>query len=344
MSSTSVDPSSSPSSHPPESFKRLIWSNVSHSPLHSLWDLQGIPLQVILKRTVHSFQEDNLLSRAAELGYYFLFALFPTLLSASAIFGLFARSQHDIYPKLLAYLSLVVPPSALGIVLETFNQTARASSGGKFVFGLAAALWAASVGFTAIQDTLNIVYKVKESRPYWKVRGAAMLVTLLLAIVVSITLFTLFAGDLAAHFFSTHLGDHLLSLAVAVTIRTTAWIVATALLMLIFAIIYYYAPDVRNKKWHWLTPGAAVGIVCWVAASVILRLYLHYFNSYSVTYGSLGAVIILLTWFYVTGLMLLLGAEFNSEIAAAVLEKNLKATGDLPAHATTNASAPIQAA
>ena len=340
MSSTSVNPSSS---HP-EGFKQLIWANVSHSPLHSLWDLQGIPLMVILKRTVHSFQEDNLLSRAAELGYYFLFALFPTLLSASAIFGLFVRTNSDFYPKLLNYLSLVVPPSALGIVLETFNKTAKASSGGKFVFGLAAALWAASVGFTAIQDTLNIVYKVKETRPYWKVRGAAMLVTLLLAMVISIALSSLFAGDLAARYFSSHLGDHLLALLVAISIRAVAWIVTTAILMLIFAIIYYYAPDVRNKKWHWLTPGAAVGIICWVAASVILRLYLHFFNSYSLTYGSLGAVIILLTWFYVTGLMLLLGAEFNSEIAAAVLEKNLKTTGDLPAHATTNAAAPIQAA
>ncbi len=340
MSTTSVDPSGK--SHP-ESFKALIWSNVSHSPLRSLWDLQGIPLMVILKRTVHSFQEDNLLSRAAELGYYFLFALFPTLLSASSIIGLFVRTKSDFYPKLLNYLSLVVPPSALGIVLETFNQTAKASSGGKFVFGLAAALWAASVGFTAIQDTLNIVYKVKETRPYWKVRGAAMLVTLLLAIVISISLFTLFAGDFAARFLSVRVPTHMLSLLVAIVIRVVAWIVATALLMLIFAIIYYYAPDVRNKKWHWLTPGAAVGIVCWVAASVILRLYLHYFDSYSVTYGSLGAVIILLTWFYVPGLRLLLGAEFNSAIAAAVLEKNLKQNGDLPDHATTNAAAPITA-
>ena len=329
---------------PPEGFKQLIWSNVSHSPLRSLWDLQGIPLMVILKRTVHSFQEDNLLSRAAELGYYFLFALFPTLLSASSIFGLFARSQHDLYPKLLNYLALVVPPSALGIVLETFNQTAKASSGGKFVFGLAAALWAASVGFTAIQDTLNIVYKVRESRPYWKVRGAAMLVTLLLAIVISFALFSLFIGDFVARYFSLHIGEHMLALVVASSIRVVAWVVATALLMLIFAIIYYYAPDVRNKQWHWLTPGAAVGIFCWVAASIILRLYLHFFNSYSLTYGSLGAVIILLTWFYVTGLMLLLGAEFNSEIAAAVLEKNLKQTGELPAHATTNEAAPIHAA
>ena len=109
MSTASVDPSSR---NHPENLKSLIWSSVSHSPLHSLWDLQGIPLMTILKRTVKSFQEDNLLSRAAELGYYFLFALFPTLLSASSIIGLFVRTKADFYPKLLNYLSLVVPPSA----------------------------------------------------------------------------------------------------------------------------------------------------------------------------------------------------------------------------------------
>jgi len=82
---------------------------------------------------------------------------------------------------------------------------------------------------------------------------------------------------------------------------------------MLFDLIYYFAPDVKQKRWRWLTPGSAIGILCWFVASIGLRVYLHYFNSYSLTYGSLGAVIILLTWFYITGLMLLLGAEINSE-------------------------------
>ena len=97
----------------------------------------------------------------------------------------------------------------------------------------------------------------------------------------------------------------------------------------------------KNKHWHWLTPGAAIGIFCWLVASIGLRVYLHFFNSYSATYGSLGGVIILLTWFYVTGLMLLLGAEVNSEIAAAVAEKKLKDQGIVPQHATTDPEHPI---
>ena len=112
--------------------------------------------------------------------------------------------------------------------------------------------------------------------------------------------------------------------------------------MLLFAVIYYFAPDVKNKHWHWLTPGAAIGIFCWLAASIGLRVYLHFFNSYSATYGSLGGVIILLTWFYVTGLMLLLGAEINSEIAAAFMEKNMNDEGAIPQHASTDPEHPIE--
>lgn len=303
--------------------RRLLWEKVSHSPLHSLWDFQGVPVTLVMKRTYNAFMEDNLLSRAAELGYYFLFALFPTLISASAIFGIVARST-TLYVRLLDYLALVIPPSAMGLVMDTFNQTTKASSGGKITFGLAAALWSASVGFAAIQDTLNIVYKVKETRPYWKVKGAAILVTVLLSIVVMLTLTALLGGDIVGTYLSTHIPQHATAVMAGICVRVVGWLVAVALLILLFSIIYYYAPDVQKKVWHWLTPGAALAILSWLVASIALRLYLHYFNSFSVTYGSLGGVIILLTWFYVTGLMLLLGAELNSEIAAAVHERQMK--------------------
>ena len=103
---------------------------------------------------------------------------------------------------------------------------------------------------------------------------------------------------------------------------------ATAFLSLLFALIYYFGPDVKVSQWRWLTPGSALGMLGWLVASLGLRLYVHYFNNYSATYGSLGTVIILLTWFYLSGLMLLLGGEINSEIEAAVHEKKLAAAGD----------------
>jgi len=291
----------------------------------------------VLKRTFTAFNDDNLLSRAAELGYYFLFALFPTLVSASAIFGLFARSAGDISVKLLNYLSLVVPKEALGIVLDTFNQTAQHSSSGKVTFGLAAAIWSASVGFSAIQDTLNMVYKVKETRPFWKARGSAMLVTVLLALITMAQLGSLLAGTLLSHLVRQHIWHTRLGLAYGIAIHLFFDAISLALNLLLFATIYYFAPNVKNKCWRYLTPGAAIGIVGWLLSSLALRLYLHYFNSFSVTYGSLGAVIILLTWFYITGLMLLTGAEINSEIEAAAAERRLKETGKIPAGAAAEA-------
>ena len=306
-----------------EARQRTVWAIVSASPLGSLWDLQGTPLWTVVKRTIKSFLADNLLGRAAELGFYFLFALFPTLVSASSMLGLAARSATHIYNTLLAYLSVVIPPSAMGIVLDTFNQTTAASSTGKVTFGLAAAIWSASVGFSAIQGTLNVVYKVPETRPYWKARLSSIAVTTFLSVLVTSLLAAMFGGDMLATFAQKMIHHHVLAIAAAVLSRLIGWIVATALLSLIFAVIYFFAPDVKKSRWHWLSPGAAIGIVAWLLASLGLRLYLHFFNNYSVTYGSLGAVIILLTWFYITGVMLLLGAEVNSEIEAAVTERRL---------------------
>ncbi len=316
--------------------RQRIWDHVSHSPLHSLWNFEGVPPSIVMKRTFSAFMDDNLLSRAAELGYYFLFALFPTLVSASAILGVVARNTTQIYVKLLDYLALVIPPSAFAMVLETFNQTTKASNGGKITLGLAAALWSASVGFSAIQDTLNTVYKVKETRPYWKARGSAILVTVLLSLIITLTLSALLLGDFLARILKIHLPTHVAQVVGADAARALSWIVAAGLLVLLFALIYYFAPDVKNKRWHWLTPGATIGIAGWLIASVALRIYLHFFDNYSVTYGSLGAVIILLTWFYITGLMILTGAEINSEIAASVAEKSLKESGALPPNATSS--------
>ena len=308
--------------------QQRIWGHVSLRPLYSLWDLKGIPLKILAKRTLDAFLDDNLLGRAAELGYYFLFALFPTLVSASSILGLAAKSATTIYANLLHYFALIIPPSAFNIVLETFNQTTASSTSGKLTFGLAAAVWAASVGFTAIQDSLNVVYKVKETRPYWKVRGSAILITILLSFIVTLILASLLGGDFLAVLVHHHMVHTEIAMPVVVLAHVVGWTVATFLLALLFAVIYYWGPDVRNKKWRWFTPGALFGIVCWLLASFALRVYLHFFNNYSVTYGSLGAVIILLTWFYITGLMLLIGAELNSQIEAYAAEQQLAGSPD----------------
>src|ERR1700722_13389582 len=324
-----VDPETPHADEPARTFRQHVWNYVSRSPLQSLWNLEGVPSRVIAKNTWNAIFDDNLLGRSAELGFYFLFALFPTLFTACSVLGLAARSAAHIYENLLQYLSIVVPPTALGTGLEAFNQTTAAASSGKLTFGLVAALWSASVGFVAIQDSLNVVYRVKESRPYWKARLSAIGVTFILSIVITLVLASLLAADLIPRLALRHICHRFLAVMPAGSLRTIGWLAATAFLSFLFALIYYFGPDVKVSQWRWLTPGSALGMLGWLVASLGLRAYVHYFDNYSATYGSLGTVIILLTWFYLSGLMLLLGGEINSEIEAAVQEKKLAAAGAL---------------
>src|SRR3984957_15884694 len=140
---------------------------------------------------------------------------------------------------------------------------------------------------------------------------------------------SLLLADFLARLARLHIYHHFLAVLAAGSLRTVGGLCATAFLSLLFALFYYFGPEVKVRQWRWLTPGSALGMLGWLVASLGLRLYVHYFNNYSATYGALGAVIILLTWFYMSGLMLLLGGEINSEIEAAVQEKKLAAAGAL---------------
>jgi membrane protein len=299
-------------------------------------------VRVIVKHTWRSTLDDNLAGRAAELGFFFIFALFPSLFTATSLLGLAARSATHFYYSLLGYLAIVLPQAAMGTVLQTFNETTVAATSGKLTFGLVFSIWSASVGFSAIQDSLNVVYRVKETRSYLAARLSAIGVTMLIMVLVTLMLASMLGADLLARLAYVHIYHHFLAAAAAYAMRGLSWIFTLLLLTLFFAVIYYFAPDVKTSHWHWLTPGAAFGIVGWLVASIGLRVYVHLFNNYSATYGGLGAVIILLTWFYLTGLMLLLGAEINSEIEAAAAAKRLLQLkqNDSPAAAPVSSTSP----
>ena len=282
-----------------------------------------MPVSVVAKRTWKALLENRVFGHAAELGFYFLFALFPTLLCASSILGLAARSAYRFYDRLLDYLAVVIPTAAMGTVLHTFNETTAHATSGKITFGLIAAIWSASVGISAIQDTLNAVYNIEDSRSYIIARIQAIGLTIILIILVTMGLASLLVGDYFSSLAAKTLHERVLRLGGEGAVHIVSWTIASALLALTFAVLYYWAPDCKNRRWHWLTPGGAIGIAGWLVASLGFRVYLHFFNTYSLTYGSLGAVIILLMWFYITGLMLLLGAEINSQIDAAAPELNI---------------------
>jgi membrane protein len=200
------------------------------------------------------------------------------------------------------------------------THSAAASGSGKLSFGLLAALWSATSGMTGLEDTLNAVYNVHESRPIWKTYGLAIALTIVCSLLLIVALAVIFYGNTAANFVADRVG---LGPIATWAWKILQWPVALFFLAMVFSITYYYCPDVDQRHWEWLTPGALLGMGTWIVASAALRIYLHYYNSYTATYGSLGAVMILLLWFYVTGLMLLLGAEVNAEIENAAAKRGV---------------------
>ena len=247
-----------------------------------------------------------------------MLALFPLLLFLTSLIGLFLGQGTELRQGLFNYLSKVLPGAAYTLVDSTMTEISAASSGSKVMLGLLAALWAASNGMGAITEALNIAYGVKESRPWWKQRLVAMLLTVSLsALIITALVLVLYGGRLAEQVAESFgLG----SVFVEVW-RILQWPLVLAFMLLAFALIYYMAPDVRDPKWVWITPGSVIGVLIWLLVSLGFRVYLHFFDSYSKTYGSLGAVIILMLWLYLTGTAILIGGEVNSVIEDAGTEK-----------------------
>lgn len=285
--------------------------------MNSLWKLGGLSWIQLGKRVWTEINDDDVWGRAAQLAYYFLLALFPLLIFLTATLGLMLGSGEGLRASLFNYLSQVMPGSAFQLVNSTMTEITRASNAGKLSFGLLAALWAASNGMGAITQALNAAYNVKESRPWWKQRLVAIALTIGLSILVIAALLLILWGGKLADFLAVH---YQLGGLFAIAWKTIQWPIVFAFMITSFALIYFYAPDVKEQKWKWLTPGSAVGVVLWLLVSFGFKLYLHYFNSYSATYGSLGAVIILMLWLYFTGVAILIGSEVNSEIEHAAAE------------------------
>jgi len=267
-------------------------------------------------------EEDEIFGRSAQLSYYFLLALFPLLLFLITLFGYFDGAGSHLRHKLLSYLGDVMPSSASQLVVETIDQVTAARGGGKLSFGLLAAIWAASSGMNALGQSLNAAYDVRETRPWWKVRLISIALTFALSTLITAALMIVLYAGRAGHSLAPLIHE---GRAFAVTWKILQWPIALAFVFITFALIYHFAPDLAAKRRarrlaasdyrrRWLSPGVLVAVALWLLVSLGFRLYLHFFNSYSTTYGSLGAVISLMLWFYLTGAAILLGGEINCEL------------------------------
>jgi membrane protein len=210
-------------------------------------------------------------------------------------------------------LAQLLPGDALRLVQENLHQLLTGERGGLLSFGILAALWTSSSALTALIDSLNRAYDVEEGRPFWKVRFIAILLTVGLSVfmVVALVLLT----------FGPQLGRWVADLAGAGQVfawvwNILRWPIIGGLLIIAIAMVYYFGPDVK-QEWKWITPGSAFAIIGWLLASLGFSFYVNHFGSYNATYGTIGAVIVLLTWMYLSGLFILIGGEVNAEIEHA---------------------------
>lgn len=276
----------------------------------SMWTLNGLSWKKMAVRVWNEMNRDDSFGDAAKLAYYFLLALFPLLIFLTSAIGLIVGGT-SMRHTLFHYLARVMPSSASQLIDSTMLEVTTASSAGKLSFGLLLALWLASNGIGAITDALNKAYDLEETRAWWKRQLAAVLLTVGLSVLIIAALAMVIGGGRLADFLAAVFG---FGSAFAWVWKILQWPLALAFMLAAFALIYYFAPDLRDQDWKWITPGSVIGVVLWLLASFGLKSYLHFFNTYSATYGSLGAVIILMLWLYLTGLAVLIGGEVNAEI------------------------------
>jgi membrane protein len=267
----------------------------------------------LLKRTGKEIVDDNCLGLAAQLAFYFFLALFPALLFLVSLIGLLP--VESAMNGLFRNLEAIAPPAVLDLLRREFDNLSSGSASGKILtFGFLGALWSSSAAMVAIIDTLNRAYDIQDSRPWWKRRLIAIQLTLALAIFIILSFSILLSGPYLTRWLQSVVG---FGAPLAVIWQLLYWPLVVLLVVTAIDIVYSFAPD-ADTEWVWITPGSLVATTLWVLTSVGFRFYVSNFGSYNATYGVIGAVIVLLTWLYISGLSILVGAEINAEIDKAM--------------------------
>ena len=242
---------------------------------------------------------------------YFFLALFPAILFGLALASFFPLGT--LTDDLTRLLGPVVSPEVLTLIQDQMRRLANAESGGLLTFGVLGAIWSSSAALVSIVGALNRAYDIEESRPWWKVRLLAMGLTIGLAVFILAALTLVLAGPSIATYLDEHLG---MGSALKWTWLILQWPVALGLVALGLGLLFYFGPD-AEQDWAWITPGALFGSVLWLLVSLATKLYVANFSDYNAAYGSVGAVMVVLLWLYVSSIAVLIGAELNSEIEHA---------------------------
>lgn len=265
----------------------------------------------LARRTLKEVTADDLFSLAAQQAYYFFFALFPAILTLISIASFFPVA--NLVDESVRVLGRFAPPEVLTIITDQIKEISQSKQGGVLTFAFLLTLWSSSGAMVSIISTLNAAYDITEGRPLWKVRLTALCLTIGIAFFILVSMALVIAGPAFAEHLAVamHLGP-----AFTWTWWVLQWPVVFAFVATGIGLVYYFAPD-AEQDWVWITPGSVVATVLWVIVSLAFKLYIAYFGSYNETYGTLGAFIVVLTWFYLSGLAILVGAELNAEIEHA---------------------------
>ena len=267
--------------------------------------------QEVLKRTYAKTMRDHALDLASQLAYYFFLALFPALLCMLAVASFFPLQNFT--GEVIRTLGPFAPREVLEIIRQEMAKIGDGHNGGLLTIGLLGALWSSSAALVSVIDVMNRAYDITEARPWWKVRAVAIGLTTALAVFITLAFVLIVVGPQIADWLGAHLG---FSTAFVWSWKILQWPLAFAMVAIGVGLVYYFAPD-AEQEWVWVTPGSLAATVLWFIASLAFRFYAVNFGNYEATYGAIGGVILLMLWFYMSALVMIVGAEMNAEIEHA---------------------------
>ncbi len=294
-------------------------------------DLRGISPKVVAKRVVVEVIDDAITDTAAQLSFYFLWALFPFLFFLVTLTA-YLPLQGAVSTA-IERLSYVMPPEALGLLQEHLNALIGEERPKLLTLGLAVTLWGASRGVDALRKGLNLAYDVTESRKFWRTQSVALLMTIAGAVLILLAFGAFVVGGEAGTWLAERVG---IAQEFALVWSWLRWPFTAMVVMLAAALCYYFLPDVE-QKFHYITPGSVAATVLWLGSTWGFTQYVDHFGRFNVTYGSIGAVIVLMVWLYITGLVFLFGGEVNAVIEHVSREgkaKGARREGEAPAAET----------
>jgi membrane protein len=290
----------------------------SKNRYRNMWRRGGLTPRQLAELVWLKLDEHNVVGRSSELAFNFVLAVFPLLLVLISILGILAYHGTQMRQLLFHSFSQLLPFTAWELMNKTLLEITQASGGGKLTVGIVLTLWLASGGTASMMSAMSGAYGLRESRSWLKMRGIALALTLAIAVLVISALTLVLGGRWIVDGIASRIP---LSFAVVLIWKVMQWPAAVVFMSIAFDLVYYYGPDVKERHWYWITPGSLLGVLLWIAVSLAFRLCVYFFNTYNATYGSLGAAIILLIWFWVTGFAFLVGGEINAQIEQAAAHR-----------------------